>query len=365
MNYLKQQTIIHNNYFKIIFIFLFIYNNHLFASTNHVPFNYGGELNTTFGRLAGVRSGGGRTSGYAWLSTYYKINHDYFITGNAGISFEGQSSYKTIINDASLGFHTPKSQTFVGQTLNASGKLHHDITDFGAPGGGSDNNPVSYFANGTYTTNVAQKLTLPFANRIAYYLKPYKDYLAIGISYAPNIGTYHPENYQFFSQTPINDEISIAGNGETYFRNLYLGFTSGYTQAYRPFNRFYPAGLVKATQYSFYLKEKLNKENFYNLYEINNGCLQDKNTNDCRTAFQFSKIKNRYIRNIGVQYRYNQNSVNPSINTDYFIGWSWAFDANVRIGFETILRQEEVNKNAHKKHIQNDFNWLTGIQYRF
>ena len=252
----------------------------------------------------------------------------------------------------------------MGRTLNAAGKLHHDITNFGAPGGGSDNNPVSYFYNGNYTTNTGQQLTLPFTNRIAYYVKPYKNYLALGVSYAPQIGTYHAENYKFFAHNPVKDEISIAVNSETQIKNLYLGITSGYTQAYRPFNNFYSSGIIKSTQYSLYLKEKLTGHNIYNLYEFNSGCLKDKTIKDCRIAFQISKIKNKYTKNIGVQYRYENASFKSTLNTDYFIGWSWSLNPNTRIGFETILRLEDAN-NGKKYTIQSDFNWLAGVQYRF
>ena len=282
MNYQKYTRFYNNLYFQIIikiFYFLLIFIDNLYAK-NKVPISYGGELNTTFGRLAGVRAGGGRISGYGWLSSYHKIDEKHYITGNAGISLEGKTSNKLILNDLSIGLHDNKSQFFLGRTLSAAGKLHHDIIDFGAPGGGSDNTPVSYFYNGNYTTNVAQKLTLPFSERIAYYIKPYKDYFAIGISYAPNIGTYHPENYQFFAQTPVKDEISFAINNEIQISNFYIGITGGYTQAYRPFNRLNSQGLIKSTQYSFFVKQALNQRSFYNLYELNHGCLEDKAVDD-------------------------------------------------------------------------------------
>ena len=316
------------------------------------------------GRIAGVRSGNERISGYSWVSTHHKINNDYFISSITGVSLEGNSPNTLILNDMSIGFHAPKNQLLLGRTLNAAGKLHHDIIDFGAPGGGSDNNPISYFYNGNYTTNVAQKLALPFTERIAYYVKPYKEYLAFGISYAPQIGTYHAENYHFFAGSPVKDEVSVAINTETQIKNFYIGVTSGYTQAYRPFNRFSSQGLILARQYSIFVKERLSKVNFYNLYEINSGCLKDKNTQDCRIGFQITKIKNRYTRNIGTQYRFDNNSLRPTYNTDYFVGWSWSMTPNVRIGLETILRTEEAN-TPEKHDIQSDFHWLAGIQYRF
>ncbi len=359
------------NFFIIILLYVFFYNTHLFAHTT-IPITYGGNVNLTLGRLAGVRSGSERISGYGWLSTYHKINDDYFISSTLGISLEGQSANTMILNDMSVGFHSQKNQLLIGRTLNAAGRLHHDIIDFGAPGGGSDNNPISYFYNGNYTTNAAQRLTLPFTKRIAYYAKPYKEYLALGISYAPDIGTYHAENYHFFAEAPVKDEVSVAFNAEAQIKNIYIGVTSGYTQAYRPFNPFYPPTLITATQYSIFVKEKLSQEKFYNFYEINRGCLDDKNTEakaeakakDCRIGFQISKIKNRYTRNIGVQHRLNNNALQPSHNADYFIGWSWSMQPNVRIGFETILRIEEARINETNQ-IHSDFNWLTGIQYRF
>lgn len=367
MNYQKYTRFYNNLYFQIIikiFYFLLIFIDNLYAK-NKVPISYGGELNTTFGRLAGVRAGGGRISGYGWLSSYHKIDEKHYITGNAGISLEGKTSNKLILNDLSIGLHDNKSQFFLGRTLSAAGKLHHDIIDFGAPGGGSDNTPVSYFYNGNYTTNVAQKLTLPFSERIAYYIKPYKDYFAIGISYAPNIGTYHPENYQFFAQTPVKDEISFAINNEIQISNFYIGITGGYTQAYRPFNRLNSQGLIKSTQYSFFVKQALNQRSFYNLYELNHGCLEDKAVDDCRIGFQISKMKNRYIRNLGIQHRYHTNSLNSNFNTDYFMGWSYSLQDNLKVGFETILRREEKSRNISDKTINTDFNWLAGVQYRF
>jgi hypothetical protein len=321
-------------------------------------------MNMTFGRIAGVRDGGGRTSGYGWLSSYHKINQDYYITGNTGLSFEGNSEHNPIVNDLNIGIHSDNQQIFLGRTLSAAGKLHHDMIDFGAPGGGSDNTPVSYFANGNYTTNVAQRITLPFTQRIAYYVKPYKEFLALGISYAPRIGTYHPENYEFFAGTPIKDEISVSANTEIQIKNLYLGITSGYTQAYRPFNLFSPQGIIKANQYSIFVKEKLSQDNMFKLYELNGGCLEDRQTKDCRAGFQFSKINNHYTRSMGTQIRYEKNTFNPTINTDYFTGWSWSFNRSVRIGLETILRLEE-RKQGEKKAIKSDFHWLAGIQYQF
>lgn len=362
MPYWKHHRLLYN-FLVIILFYIFFYHTFVYAQ-NKVPINYGGNINLTLGRLAGVRSGNERISGYGWLSTYHKINDDYFISSTLGISLEGQSANTFILNDMSIGFHSKKNQLLIGRTLNAAGRLHHDIIDFGAPGGGSDNNPISYFYNGNYTTNVAQKLTLPFTKRIAYYAKPYKDYLGVGISYAPYIGTYHAENYQFFAKAPVTDEISVAFNSEAVIKNIYIGISSGYTQAYRPFNRFYTSGIITATQYSIFVKEKLSQEKFYNFYEINRGCLDDAHSKDCRIGFQISKIKNRYTRNIGVQHRLNNNFLQPSHNADYFIGWSWSMHKNVRIGFETILRIEEAKKQETNQ-IRSDFNWLTGIQYRF
>jgi hypothetical protein len=362
MPYWKHHILLYN-FFIIFLLYVFFYNTHLLAD-NTIPITYGGNINLTLGRLAGVRSGTERISGYGWLSTYHKINDDYFMSSTLGVSLEGQSANTIILNDMSVGLHSQKNQLLIGRTLNASGKLHHDIIDFGAPGGGSDNNPISYFYNGNYTTNVAQRLTLPFTKRIAYYAKPYKEYLALGISYAPQIGTYHAENYQFFAEAPIKDEVSAAFNSEIQINKVYIGITSGYTQAYRTFNQVHSFGLITATQYSIFVKEKLSQEKFYNLYEVNRGCLDDKNTKDCRIGFQISKIKNRYTRNIGVQHRLNNNALNPSHNADYFIGWSWSMQPNVRIGFETILRIEETKKQDTNQ-IRSDFNWLTGIQYRF
>ena len=301
-----------------------------------------------------------------------EINKNYYITGNTGISFEGKSAHNPIINDLNIGIHHDNQQIFLGRTLNAAGKLHHDIIDFGAPGGGSDNTPVSYFANGNYTTNVAQKIALPFTQRIAYYIKPYKDFLALGISYAPRVGIYHPEKYQFFAGTPVKDEISVSANTEIQIKNIYLGITSGYTQAYRPFNLFFPQGIIKANQYSIFIKEKLSRDTLFKLYEFNGGCLDDAQTQDCRVGFQFSKIDNHYTRNIGTHIRYEKNTFNPTINTDYYIGWQWTLEPNLRIGFETILRREESRKKYRHDQagqklsiINTDFNWLAGIQYQF
>lgn len=345
----------------LFFVNIIFYCSPLYSKTyDKIHASYGGVTNITFGRIAGPRDGGGRISGYSWLSTYHKLNDKYYFSGNAGISLENSNSTNVIVNDANIGFHTPYSQFFIGRALNAAGRLHHDFSDFGAPGGGSDNNPVSFFFNGNYTTNVAQQLAQPFTNRVALYVKPYKKYFALGASYAPNIKDNHVENYNFFAKFRVRDEFSIAFNSEVQIKQFFLGLTGGYTQAYRPFNRFSSTGLIEARQFSFHATEKLKKENYYNRFEFNSGCLEEPESKDCRIGFQISKIKNQYIRNYGALYRYDKNDYNPSITSDYFSGWSWKLEPNLTVGFETIYRVIE-----EREQKITDFHWLTGVQYQF
>jgi hypothetical protein len=359
--------------------------NQGYATPKTPHISYGGVVNMTFGRLAGERDGETRPSGYGWVSTYHKLNDTYYVTGVAGLSLEGQSNVNPLLNDLNIGLQSNIEQITLGRTLNAAGKLHHDISDFGAPGGGMDNTPVSSFFNGSYTTNVSQQIANSFARRVSYYLKPFEaDYgnINIGISYAPKINPHHPENYAFFAGTeePLKDEISFAGSTELDNADFTVGFTAGYTQGERPFNRQLPAGIITANQLSIIFKQKSDYENRYRLYELNNGCLNDKNTNDCRGGVQYSNIQGNFTYNIGTQIRILDNpdifGVNLSnhdmINYDYYMGWQWTFQPNIKIGLETILRREETKKkyrndqDTEKSHIiKTDFNWLVGIQYRF
>lgn len=347
----------------LLFILTWLNIQNLWADNKiqeKVFLNYGGQMNVTFGRVAGPRSGGGLISGYSWLSSYHKLDDDYFISGNAGVSLEKSASSNVIINDTNIGFHAPKGQVFIGRSLNAAGRLHHDLSDFGAPGGGADNEPISFFFDGNFTTNVAQQITQPFSNHVALYVKPYKEFMAIGFSYAPSIDNDHPENYQFFAEAPVKDEISFAVNNEIQIKNFFIGATAGYVQAYRPINNFRVNGYIKSRQFSFHVTEKLKKNNYYNIYEFNSGCLEDRIDKDCRTAFQISKVKDNYTSNYGALYRYDKNNTPSSLTSDYFIGWQWQFAPNVKAGFETIYRiQEEQNTT------QTDFHWLTGVQYQF
>ncbi|MFT6263846.1 MAG: hypothetical protein ACJAQ0_001718 [Dasania sp.] len=331
------------------------------TTSDQIHFDTGGQLNLTAGRIAGFRSGGIRTSGYGWFATHHRLDKTYYIKSNIGVSLEKSASTHFIMNDLNISIYSDKQRFIVGRTLNAAGALHHDISDFGAPGGGTDNMPISYFFVGNFTTNVAQKLAQPFANRIAYYVKPYKNYLGLGISYAPNIDPYHPENYQFFANAVVKDEISVAANAETYFNKFFISTSVGYTQAQRQFNRFRPAGKITALQYSVQIKEKQAKPNHYRLYELNSGCLKDAQRQDCRIVVQYSKIKDQYIRNIGTHQRFNNDITNANVYSDYFIGWSWQFKSNFKVGLETILRVKEERDRPNR----TDFHWLAGAQYNF
>jgi hypothetical protein len=409
---------LHSLWVTIIFI-LYINNGYATPKTPHI--SYGGVVNMTFGRLAGENDGQSRPSGYGWWSSYHKLNDTYYVTGNAGISLlerkpiqttynRVQSVYTPILNDLSIGLQSNIEQFTIGRTLNAAGKLHHDISDFGAPGGGMDNTPVSSFFNGSYTTNVSQQIANSFAKRVSYYIKPFEaDYgnINFGISYAPKINPYHPENYAFFAgtETPFKNEVSFAGSTEFDVDKFTIGLTAGHTQGERPFNRQLPTGIIIANQFSIVFKQKSDYTNRYRLYEINSGCLKDKNTNDCRGGVQYSNIQGNFTFNTGTQIRildkqeipilgldrdiellglkrheiinfysnhkpiYNSDDM---INFDFYTGWQWALSPHLRIGFETILRREETKKKYRQDqdgqkldNIDVDFNWLAGVQYRF
>jgi hypothetical protein len=344
--------------FFCYFLIFYLISDYSFAKD--VLYNFGGQLDFTMGHIAEQKSGDMRSSGYGWFTTFHPLHKTEYLKGTFGTSLEKSASGKFIINDVHFGYYRQKDNFIIGRSVNAAGYLHQDIMDFGAPGGGIDNTPISYFFAGNFTTNVAQKLTQPFAHHIAYYVQPVKKYFNFGFSYAPSINTFHQENYQFFAQAIVKNEISLGAKNNFSWNNLNVQTTFGYTQAERQFNRFKPMGIISAIQYTMQVQQKSNKINYYRLYELNNGCLKDKQTQDCRTAFQYSNIQNNYIRNIGVQYRYNHDIFFPEIYTDYFIGWSWHFKPSVTVGLETILRVKETQKT-----INNDFNWLVGLRYIF
>jgi|GEM_PF-7124776 len=340
------------------FIFFIILNSSSYLYAQHL--DYGGEIALVSGNIAGLRSSSTNTAGYIWASHYYKINSQYAVKGLTGLSLERSELAKFAINDLSIGIHHKNHQFTIGRTQNAAGILYHDISDFGAPSGGSDNNPINFFFTGNFPTNTAQNLTQPFANRLSYYIKPYKDYIGIGFSYAPKIETFHALNYQFFANAPTSQELSAAINTEFAFKQFFVAIAGGYTEANRDFNRLRPMGKIQSTQYSVQIQEKLKKKHYFNLYEFNSGCLKDTIQQDCRVAFQISKIKNNYIRNIGTQWRFDDQQMNAAIYSDHYIGWSWIFKPNMTVGLETILRTKESQNTK-----ETDFHWLAGIKYVF
>ncbi|MEM6602667.1 MAG: hypothetical protein AAF621_01330 [Pseudomonadota bacterium] len=313
-------------------------------------------MNITFVNNTGDRDSGGFVTGYSWLAIGRQIQKDEYIKADMGLSFEQSDHGQILINQSVIHYESKFGIFSMGRKLSASSELFRDLSDFGAPGAGNDNIPRSFFFTGSYPANVAQQVSTPFANRLAYAVS-YHDHFGLKLSYAPHIPADNPANYRYFSDgADVKDEISVATSAEWSWRNYLFGMTTGMTDGTFDDVRQFTNGDIHSHQVSFYTRHDKSSRN-YTLYEAVYGCMDgDFKEKDCRASWQISQVTGRWIKSTSLKRRVFQNE---NYN-DYSTGLMYVLGKGTRIGAEMILRTKRF-----QDQLNGDLHWNFGMSQRF
>ena len=341
--------------FWIVFSFsIFVFSASVFAEISNVK--YGGQIASHFVNRTGGRASCGFMSGYGWVEAQKDIDNVHAIKLASGWSYEQANKGAILINHTEIEYGQKDYKFVIGRSLSAAGKLHHDLSDFGAPGAGLENNPNSAFFAGSFSSNVAQQIAKPYANRVSFYMLPYK-MMALGISYAPQISKDHPANYQFYTKADHKHEISIATAFETFHNNRFLGITFGATESrYSHDRNFLQYGNAQSRQMSMYYRHDKTK-NKYHLYEAVWGCLRANQLGkDCRAGWQISEVTGRWIKSTAYKKRVRR----LDNYEDYGTGYMYKISNNTNVGLESIFRVKQ-----NQQFRDGDFHWNFGISHHF
>lgn len=329
-----------------------------YLSASEADFLYGGQFNSSFSNIRGDRTSSSMVSGYGWVIVKKPYPNGGSLNWESGISFERSDDGRVLPNQSFLEYdYQGKIKLSLGRMLEAAGRLHHDLIDYGAPAVG-DNVPTRFFSSGSYPINVAEQLSQPFSNRVALYAKPI-DNIALGVSYTPYSPRNNPLGYHYYTDTDVHNSVSLGGVTEFEVDNFFIGTTAGYTLARFDDTHLNISGAVFANQYSLYVREAIGLKN-YDMYEMGYGCLRgDFLEQDCRAGWQRSWIRDDFVYSLGFKRRLFEDKLYAY--DDYSLGYMYYLSPHTRIGFEHILRV----KRSYENVLDGEHQWNFGFSQDF